>query len=482
MRLDLRGLVILALALVLGLGAGGARAEGLRGVVGQDREHVVAPGENLYGLAQQYGLAIEHLAFANGLSPTSTAVAPGTRLLVPGRRVLPANPPSDGLVVNLPERGVFLFRGGAFEKFYPLAIGQPGRFATPQGSFSIASRVVNPAWMPPEWAGLGAITVPAGPENPLGDRWIGLSLPGVGLHATTSPMSVGQAASHGCMRMYPASARDLFDRVWVGMPVRIEYETLKAGYDARTGAFYLVAFPDVYGQSSPRLQVQPALEDLGLAGLVDPGELERLARPTGVARRLLASDVAVTVGRRKLQLSLPPILRNGNLWVSTEVTRALGLEVSWDAATRVVEVRRDDRILVFPVGSAEAPPETPAFGPRPGSEAPAPEEAPAPPAPAPSAGSPAPEAPPQDGTPEAPDSPEGTGTPASPQAGEPLPQAVESPQPAEPPAPPPAPERRLGGSALLVGGRALVPIRPVLDAFALPYRWDAAGRTLHIDG
>ena len=37
-------------------------------------------------------------------------------------------------------------------------------------------------------------------------------------------------------------------------------------------------------------------------------------------------------------------------------------------------------------------------------------------------------------------------------------------------------------SPFLVGGRALVPVRPLLEAFALPHRWDPEGRTLHIDG
>lgn len=376
-------------------------ADGIRGVAGRDREHVVASGENLYGLAQQYGLAIEHLAFANGLSTGSVHVAPGTKLLIPGRRVLPANPPADGLVVNLPERGVFLFRNGQFEKFYPIAIGQPGRFQTPQGSFSVVSRVENPAWLPPEWAGMGEVTVPAGPDNPLGDRWIGLSLPGVGLHATTAPMSIGQAASHGCMRMYPSSVRELFEKVRVGMPCRIEYETVKAGYDAETGGFYIASFPDVYGQRDPVFHAPEALAELGLAGLLDDADLRRLTGGrTGVARLLLASDVQVAVGEQTLELPIPPVMRNGSLWVSTEVARALGLTVSWQATSKAIEIRKGDQAVVFPVGDDLS--------------------------------------------------------------------ALD-------------PGLTFGGSAYLVGGRAIVPIRAVLDAFAVPYRWDATGRTLRIE-
>ena len=136
-RLRVAAAVYMVFCLFAGISS--AWADNARQVVGKDRVHVVQTGENLYSIAKSYGLAIEHLAFANNLSPDSVSVAVGTELLVPNRRVLPANPPSSGLVVNLPERGVYLFRDGAFVKFYPVAIGQPGRFATPQGNFTIAS-------------------------------------------------------------------------------------------------------------------------------------------------------------------------------------------------------------------------------------------------------------------------------------------------------------------------------------------------------
>ena len=48
--------------------------------------------------------------------------------------------------------------------------------------------------------------VPPGPDNPLGDRWMGWTAPGYGFHSTTSPRSIGRAASHGCVRLYPEAA------------------------------------------------------------------------------------------------------------------------------------------------------------------------------------------------------------------------------------------------------------------------------------
>jgi hypothetical protein len=44
-------------------------------------------------------------------------------------------------------------------------------------------------------------TVLPGPGNPVGTRWMGLSITGYGIHGTNKPKSISKAASHGCIRM-----------------------------------------------------------------------------------------------------------------------------------------------------------------------------------------------------------------------------------------------------------------------------------------
>ncbi len=44
-------------------------------------------------------------------------------------------------------------------------------------------------------------TLKAGPNNPVGVAWIGLTLDHYGLHGTPEPGRVGHAESHGCVRM-----------------------------------------------------------------------------------------------------------------------------------------------------------------------------------------------------------------------------------------------------------------------------------------
>src|SRR3569833_912849 len=65
--------------------------------------------------------------------------------------------------------------------------------------------------------------VPPGPDNPLGEYWIGLSAPGYGLHGTISPESVYHFQNHGCIRLHPDAVAALFPQLRAGMTVKIIY-------------------------------------------------------------------------------------------------------------------------------------------------------------------------------------------------------------------------------------------------------------------
>lgn len=343
---------VLSSLLTLALASTGL-ASPLPTVVGKDEKLQVAAGESLYELGLRYGLAIEHFAFANRL-PVQLAVPSARELTIPSRRILPRNAPPDGLVVNLPERGVFLFREGKFERFYPVAIGQPGRFATPTGQFKLISLVKNPTWMPPEWAGMGPdAVVPAGPDNPLGDRWMGLSLPGVGLHSTTQPASIGAAESHGCMRMYPQMARELFDRLEIGFPVRIEYETVKLGRDPETGSLCISFFPDVYGVQPLLPRAQDLLEQASMASWVESRQLELWARQARGMPHLFA-DGQVSLMYQGTDISESGLLLRSNqgVYLSSEALRRLGFATQFQSESRSLLVTRGEVSQTLPLDSS----------------------------------------------------------------------------------------------------------------------------------
>ena len=96
------------------------------------------------------------------------------------------------------------------------------RYPTPLGRFRVISMWKNPWWYPPDsdWA-KDEEPIPPGPGNPLGTRWMGISSPGVGIHGTPDPASLGYSVSHGCIRMAIPEAEWLFTQLRVGATVFI---------------------------------------------------------------------------------------------------------------------------------------------------------------------------------------------------------------------------------------------------------------------
>jgi lipoprotein-anchoring transpeptidase ErfK/SrfK len=125
------------------------------------------------------------------------------------------------IVIRRGSNRLFLYRYDHLRRMFRVATGQ-SVYPTPLGRFSIQVKWRNPWWYPPssKWA-KGLKPVPPGPNNPLGTRWMGLTAPGVGIHGTPNPASIGYSVSHGCVRMYISDAEWLFNAVDVGTTVFI---------------------------------------------------------------------------------------------------------------------------------------------------------------------------------------------------------------------------------------------------------------------
>jgi lipoprotein-anchoring transpeptidase ErfK/SrfK len=125
------------------------------------------------------------------------------------------------IVIRRGSNQLFLYRYDHLRRTFRVATGQ-SVYPTPLGRFNILVKWRNPWWYPPNsrWA-KGQKPIPPGPNNPLGTRWMGLSAPGVGIHGTPNPASIGYSVSHGCIRMYIADAEWLFNAVDVGTTVFI---------------------------------------------------------------------------------------------------------------------------------------------------------------------------------------------------------------------------------------------------------------------
>jgi len=187
------------------------------------------------------------------------------------------------IVVSLEDHKLALIEDGQVKKIYPVAVGKPST-PSPVGTFTIARRVKNPTYSH------GGRTVPPGPHNPVGSRWMGLSIRGYGIHGTNEPNSIGKAASHGCIRMARADLEELYPQVAVGDTVE-----LIGTRNEETAA--------IFGEPSPVTAQNPT--QLAKANAPDATPIPPVANSagTGIARTTtatvsaasaLASGVAMT--------------------------------------------------------------------------------------------------------------------------------------------------------------------------------------------
>ncbi|HKP74748.1 MAG TPA: L,D-transpeptidase [Longimicrobiaceae bacterium] len=180
--------------------------------------------------------------------------------------LVPANKPY--LVVSLAERRVLYIQANDTIFRAPVAIGSgetividgvTKRFQTPRGKMAITSKELDPVWVPPNWhyvqiarrngmgiidmsnaspnalAGYPAGQVPIRGGNVIIPPWgspqrqyrgkLGAAklemYDGYYFHGTDNPNSVGDAASHGCLRMHRDDILWMYHHVPVGTPVYI---------------------------------------------------------------------------------------------------------------------------------------------------------------------------------------------------------------------------------------------------------------------
>ena len=121
------------------------------------------------------------------------------------------------VIISIANRRLALLEDGKLIKNYPIAVGTESS-PSPDGEFTIINHAVDPVYRHK------GKEIQPGKGNPLGNRWMGLSLKGYGIHGTNVPSSIGKAASHGCFRMARLDVEDLYTRVQVGDTVIIRRE------------------------------------------------------------------------------------------------------------------------------------------------------------------------------------------------------------------------------------------------------------------
>lgn len=264
--------LVLVLLLVLPL-TGQAQGTGMA-ITGSQFLYTVQSGDSLTGIGARFGMDPLQLAKANGLK-YNALLKLGQVLEVDSRHIVPSGF-IEGIVINLPQRMLFRFRGGEPQAAYPVALGKPS-WPTPRGDFVVTSRERDKTWLVPPSIqqemllnGEPVLTqVPPGPDNPLGRHWLGLSIPSLGIHGTIAPQSIYHFQSHGCIRLHPDDIAALYETVRKGDVGSLIYQPALL-FAAEGGRVYVEIHRDIYKKGlDAHTLIRELADNEGVTSLID---------------------------------------------------------------------------------------------------------------------------------------------------------------------------------------------------------------------
>ena len=169
-------------------------------------------------------------------------VRPGLRLVIPdfppmreeiaagdrGRPRRPKRPTAAVVRVSLSNREITAFdAAGKCLGLFPCSIAADKAKVPPHGELKVTSYIAGPnyTWTPdavPKGKKAQRYVWPAGENCPVGVVWMGLNLPGYGIHGTPVPESIGFTGSHGCFRLANWNAARLYAMCRPGTRVVVE--------------------------------------------------------------------------------------------------------------------------------------------------------------------------------------------------------------------------------------------------------------------
>ncbi|MCB1672934.1 MAG: L,D-transpeptidase family protein [Gammaproteobacteria bacterium] len=232
-------------------------------VVGNSLEIEARYEDTFVHLGRVYGLGYRELMDANpGVSPWVPGDA--TPIHLPLAFILPDQGMTgeENIVLNLAEFRLYHFiPEKQIVRAYAVGIGKEG-WQTPTSAARVTGVIENPSWTPPasvrqEQAARGITlpsVIPPGPDNPLGDYAVALSIPGYLFHGSNKTLGIGMRVSHGCIRLYDGDIEELAYSVRPGLHVSIINDPVKAGW--KNDQLYLEVHPQLEEDRDRVIDVQ----------------------------------------------------------------------------------------------------------------------------------------------------------------------------------------------------------------------------------
>ncbi len=169
-------------------------------------------------------------------------VTPGLKLVIPdfpsvneellagerGRPNRPKRPEAALVKISISASQICAYdEKGRLLALFPCSIAANKAKVPPHGELKITSYVAWPNYtytpdFTPKGQKVSRYIWPSGENSPVGVAWMGLNLPGYGIHGTPRPESIGFTGSHGCFRLSNWNAARLYAMVKSGTKVVIE--------------------------------------------------------------------------------------------------------------------------------------------------------------------------------------------------------------------------------------------------------------------
>lgn len=162
--------------------------------------------------------------FLKKLNPKATFKKAGEKLIVANIR---NEVPEDIhlIVAHKGAKQLYLFNSrNQMIASFPATIGSSST-PSPTGTYNVTGVAKNPwySYSPSNFVqgnNKKPLSLPPGPNGPVGNIWIGLSKKSFGIHGTPNPSAISKTASHGCIRLTNWDANDLGRKVKSGVTVR----------------------------------------------------------------------------------------------------------------------------------------------------------------------------------------------------------------------------------------------------------------------
>ncbi len=135
-------------------------------------------------------------------------IAAGSEIVVPN--VVGGKPPSNAASIEIDKAARVLYvldTGKRPLAAFPISIGNEKSDPLPLGVMSIKNEVKNPSFtydpalLKNQPKDAQKMELPPGPNNPIGNIWLGLSKPHWGIHGTAVPSNVGHSETNGCIHL-----------------------------------------------------------------------------------------------------------------------------------------------------------------------------------------------------------------------------------------------------------------------------------------